>query len=94
MSVIKTNALASALLSKGFRRDNTHHQYLWLYVGGKKTSVRTCLSHGIPEYGDDLLAKVKKQLRVSKPQLLDLVACPLSYDKYVAHLVQSGVPVT
>jgi len=90
MSAIKTRDIEAALLRKGFRRDNTHHEYLWLYVGERQTNVRTLLSHGIPEYGDDLLAKIKKQLGLSKPQFLDLVGCPLTYEIYVDHLRKSG----
>jgi len=90
MSAIKTKDIESALLSKGFRRDNSHHEFLWLYVGEQRTSVKTYLSHSIREYGDDLLAKVKKQLGVSKRQLLALVNCPLTYDEYVSHLKEVG----
>lgn len=89
MSAIKKKEIESALLSKGFIPHQTDHEYLWLYVAGKKTSVKTWLSHGIYEYGDDLLAKVKKQLGVSKKQLLDLIKCPLSHEDYVAHLKQT-----
>jgi tRNA/tmRNA/rRNA uracil-C5-methylase (TrmA/RlmC/RlmD family) len=91
VSTIKTKDIESALLKKGFRRDYTHHEYLWLYVGGRKTNVRTRLSYGESEYGDSLLAQVKKQLGLSnKQQLLDLVKCPLSHAAYVAILQQSG----
>jgi hypothetical protein len=91
VSAIKTRDIRSALLSKGFRSDNRDHEYLWLYVGERQTRVRTWLSYGIPEYGDDLLGKVKKQLGISKPQLIALVDCPLTYDEYVAHLMRSGI---
>jgi len=90
VSALKTRDIRSALLRKGFRRDNTHHEYLWLYVGGKITTVKTYLSHGRSEYGEDLLAKVKQQLGISKQQLFDLVHCRLEYTPYVVHLVKSG----
>ena len=90
MSAIKTRDIRSALLKKGFKCDNTHHEYLWLYVGNTKTTVHTWLSHGESEYGDDLLAQMKKQLGISKKDLFDLVRCPLKYDAYVAQLVESG----
>jgi hypothetical protein len=90
VSAIKTKDIRSALLKKGFRSDNRHHEYLWLYVGERQTGVMTRLSHGRSEYGEDLLAKVKKQLGVSKEQLFALVGCPLNYETYVAHLVETG----
>lgn len=90
VSVIKTRDIESALLRKGFRPDNKDHEYLWLFVGGKKTSIKTKLSYGIREYGDDLLAQVKKQLRLTKPQLMDLVECPMSEAAYVDILKKNG----
>ena len=90
MSAIKTKDIRSALLRKGFRRDNTHHEYLWLFIGDRQTTVKTWLSHGISEYGEDLLAEVKKELGVSKRQLFALVRCPLKHGTYVAHLVETG----
>jgi len=90
VSAIKTKDIRSALLKKGFRSDNRHHEYFWLYVGERKTGVMTRLSHGRSEYGEDLLAKVKQQLGVTKQQLHDLVDCPMNREAYVAHLVESG----
>ena len=91
MSTIKTKDIRAALLKKGFKQDNTHHQYFWLYVGERQTDVHTRLSHGSSEYGEDLLAKVRKQLGgITKRQLLDLVGCPLKHEAYVAYLVEIG----
>ena len=90
MSAIKTKVIESALLRKGFRRLNTHHEYFWLYVDGRQTFVQTKLSHGLSEYGDDLLAKMSKKLGISKKQLLALVSCSLEYEEYVAYLQQTG----
>jgi hypothetical protein len=90
VSAIKTKDIRAALLKKGFRLDNTHHQYLWLFVGDRRTTVKTWLSHGLVEYDDNLLTQVKKELKVSKKQLFALVRCPLKYEAYVAHLVATG----
>ena len=86
MTVLKTKDIESALLKKGFKFDITHHKKFWLYFNDKKTSISTHLSHGIREYGDDLLDKVKKQLAITKPQLEAFVKSPLSYKDYVALL--------
>jgi len=90
VGAIKTKDIKSALLKKGFRSDNRHHEYFWLYVGERKTGVMTRLSYGLSDYGEDLLAKVKQQLGVTKKQLHDLVECPLKHEAYVAHLVATG----
>jgi len=90
VSVVKTKELESALVGKGFRQDNTHHRFFWLFDGEKKTSVKTYVSHGVREYGDELLDKVKKQLGLTKPQLLDLIACPMTEHDYLEHLLNIG----
>ena len=90
MTAIRGSDIQAALLQKGFREDNTHHRVFWLYHGGRKTGVKTRLSHGTKDYGDSLLAQIKRQLRISKSQLLDLVQCPMSYEAYVEHLLRTG----
>ena len=91
MTVVKTKDLESALLSKGFRRDNRHHRYYWLYDGEKKTSVKTFLSHGFGEYGDNLLAQIRKGLGLeNKRQLLDLIQCPMSQQDLIDYLRATG----
>lgn len=90
MTAIKTKNIESALLKKGFRSESSHHEYFWLYIGERQTRFKTYLSHSIPEYGDQLLDKVKKQMGISKKQLVDFVDCRLTYEKYVAHLRQHG----
>jgi hypothetical protein len=66
----------------------------WLYDGEKKTSVKTWVSHGLSEYGDNLLAQVRKQLCLdTKTQLLELVECPLSQQEYLRILVQKRVVI-
>ena len=90
MAALKTAHIRAALLRKGFREDLTHHRYLWLYVDNKKTSIKTRLSHGAKEYGDFLLSQVQKQLKLSRPELLRFVECPLDYEQYVRHLVGNG----
>jgi hypothetical protein len=91
VTVLKARKIEAALLEKGFRADDTHHRYFWLFIAGKRTSIRTFLSHGgTLDYGDDLLAKMKRQLKLSKAQLLDLVECRLTGEMYVEFLLKSG----
>jgi hypothetical protein len=83
--------IRAALLKKGFREDQArHHVYYWFYDGNRKTSVKTYFSHGIKEYGDELLDAIKKQLGLTKPQLLDFIECPLSREGYLKLLLESG----
>ncbi|WP_342508893.1 hypothetical protein [Sporosarcina sp. FSL K6-2383] len=83
MSTRKVKLIRSSLEKKGFSLKETHHFMYTLYVDGKKTSIRTRLSHGLKEYDDHLLGQMSKQLAVTKEELLDLIDCPMSYESYV-----------
>jgi hypothetical protein len=84
---LKTLAIQGALVAKGFIKDNTDHKMFWLYLDGKKTSVRTKISHGEKEIDDFLIGQMSKQIRLKKPQFVDFVKCPLSAEAY-AELVR------
>lgn len=91
MACRKGSKIESALRSKGFRYDNTHHRYLILYVEGRATAIRTYISHSGKDYGDDLLSKVRKQLHLpDRKRLFALVDCPMSEDDYIALLKNQG----
>ncbi|MCZ7396240.1 MAG: hypothetical protein ABOK23_06885 [Candidatus Methanoperedens sp.] len=83
MAVYKTKDIESALSRKGFQVHHSKHKIYILYVDGKKTNIFTFVSHGIKEYGNPLLSKMKRQLHLSGNQFDDLVSCPLSYERLV-----------
>lgn len=92
MAVRSGDRIERALLAKGFRREMTHHRYRVLHVAGKPTSVRTFVSHGRKEYGDDLLGRVRQQLGLERKQdLLRLLDCPMEYEEYVEGLRERGL---
>lgn len=86
----KTRVLRAAFLSKGFMAGDTHHEMFWLVVGGKKSSIRTRISRGVAEYGDDLLALMARQVGLSNRELYSLVDCPLDGEKLKRVLVERG----
>ncbi|MCL5966191.1 MAG: hypothetical protein M1550_03075 [Deltaproteobacteria bacterium] len=86
----KTKAIRAALIKKGFVADDTHHEMFWLVADGKKTSVRTRISHGAKEYGDELLSLVARQVGVSKQELHRLVDCPMDGARLIALLIERG----
>jgi hypothetical protein len=86
----KTRAIRVALLSKGFIADDTHHEMFWLVVDGRKTSIRTRISHGVAEYGDNLLPLVARQVGLSKQELYRLIDCPMDGEKLKGLLVARG----
>ena len=83
--------MQQALERKGFRSRSGDHRYYHFYYEGKKTSVWTKFSHGSHEYGDPLLGAVKRQLKLTKPQMDDLFDCPLDEEGYAQLLIGQGV---
>ena len=62
----------------------------WLRVDGKKTPIRTRISHGASEIGNPLIARMCKEMRISKPEFLRFVACAMSGAEYLAKMVAEG----
>lgn len=86
----KTKTIRAALLKKGFIADDTHHEMFWLVVDGKKTSIRTRISHGAKEYGDDLLGMVARLIGLNKQELYRLIDCPMDREKLRSLLIERG----
>lgn len=90
MSLRKTKDIRAALVGKGFDEDKTHHHIYWLHVGGKKSGIRTRISHGKSEYGDNLLGPMATQLKLRRAQLNELIDCDLDADGYLDILREKG----
>lgn len=93
MTQLPCRKIQSSLLKKGFRREDKDHRVFRFYVGGKKTSISTFISHGsqYEEYDDDLLSKMKRELCMSdKKYLMNFIACPVTRERYTKDLVSSG----
>lgn len=86
---MKHRKVLNSLTRKGFTTQYRNHIWLTLFVDGKRSSVRTCLSHDSREIGAPLQSKMAKQLCLSVDELHDLVDCPMSKDDYVAKLRQA-----
>jgi len=87
MSVRSCREIEAALTRKDFRVVTNDHRWLWFYYKGKKTTIRTLLSHGAPDYGDQLLGLMARQLRLQRPQLNLLLDCPMSAESYAGILI-------
>jgi hypothetical protein len=86
MATRKAREIKAGLVKKGFKTTQRDHTYLFLYVGDRKSRIHTKISHGIKEYGDNLLSLVARELKISPKQLDDLLDCPLSYESYLSVL--------
>lgn len=88
MTTRKTRVIKSSLKKKGFRESTNDHYWYVLYYRGKKSSIRTRVSHGKGEYGNSLLGKMAGQLKLSGSQLLDLIDCPMDQEDYIRILLE------
>ena len=93
MATRKAREIKEGLTKKGFITVQGDHTFLFLSVEGRKSSVRTKISHDQREYGDNLLSLVAKGLHISKKQLDDLLDCPLSYEDYLSILKTKNILV-
>lgn len=91
MTQIKTRIVHSGLLNKGFQEAEGDHRRLIFYFQGRKSEVRTMISHGSREIGDGLIHAMAQQTKLSKSDFVDLVSCTLSTDGYAEKLRASGV---
>jgi hypothetical protein len=85
--------IESALQSKGFRVDETHHRYfIYHTVDGRRTEVKTYTSRGSKgSIGQPLLGQMARQCRLPLRSFLDLVDCPLEREGYEELLHRDGV---
>ncbi len=88
MIVFKDRQVRKSLEKKGFIQEpNKHHNYYYLYdQDNKRTSINTHTSRNGQEIDDFLIGQMSKQLKLSKKEFIDLINCPLSYEKYIAIL--------
>jgi predicted RNA binding protein YcfA (HicA-like mRNA interferase family) len=83
--------IASALKTKGFDESlRDHRYYTYRSKSGLLSHIYTKISHSGKTIDDGLIGQMAKQVRLKKPQFLDLVKCPLSRDRYEELLIEQG----
>ena len=71
--------------------EKNHHQYyVYVTLAGKVLRVRTYISHGNKDYGDDLLSKVADQIKLTKKELLNLIDGNMTRKEYEDILRSKG----
>lgn len=90
MTVLKNKDVVNGLTKKGFEVSQGDHRFFVFYADGKKTSIRTKVSHGSKEVNDSLIGIMSYQLKLDKKMFVDLIQCPLSKEAYVAELKKQG----
>jgi hypothetical protein len=81
----------SSLESKGFQLGKGDHHQLFLMVDGKRTPIRTKISHGRKMYTDGLWKCLKDQLKLTNEELHDFLRCALNYDGYISLLISKNI---
>jgi len=91
--IIKARKIDSGLRRKGFiKEQGKKHTFYILVVEGKKTLIRTKLSHGSKEYNNYLLSKICSQLKFDKKEeLIDFINCPKTLEEYVSMLKDKSI---
>lgn len=65
----------------GFERRMGKHQIYILKLGGRQVA-RTLISHGVREIGDDLMAVMAQQMKITLAQLKKIVAGEMGREDY------------
>jgi len=84
----KAKDIEATLLHKGFRVEETHHHVYWFFYNDRKTTIRTRLSHGVKEYGDNLLGRIKKQMHLANQELDQFFDCAMTGANYGELLIK------
>jgi hypothetical protein len=89
--VFKAKDVSDSLCEKGFQEDSGRdHKYYFFYHDGKKSSIKTKISHGAREIDDYLCSAMSKQLNLTRAQFRDLVECPLEAEEYLRLMIDTG----
>jgi hypothetical protein len=94
VTILKIRDILKGLEKKGFHSEEGDHTHLILHFNGKKTIIRTKVSHGSNEIGDNLINLMSIQTKLDKKKFIDLVNCPLSMENYLQELRNQGVSLS
>jgi len=86
----KVKDMRAALLAKGFRSENTHHEMFWFFCGDKKTQIHTRFSQGAKECDDFICGAIRKQIRLTRAQFDGFMDCHIGYDEYLNIVTTNG----
>lgn len=59
-------------------------------VAGKRTSIRTRLSHGQTKIDNWLLGEIAKQVHLSKQDLNQFIECEMTQEAYLRKMIDDG----
>lgn len=84
--------VVASLGKKGFAVSEGDHSYFIYHTqAGKKTIVKTKVSHSGKDLSKPLISMMAKQCKLTTADFHDLVDCPLSQEKYEEKLAALGL---
>ena len=84
--------MKQSLKLKGFEEETgKDHYYYYLCHGSKRTSIFTKISHNATDISDTLCSQMAKQVRLKNSQFRELIECSLTYEGYIAVLMQEAI---
>lgn len=87
---MKPIKVINGLIKKGFCEAKGDHKHLIFHFNGRKTSIRTKVSHGSKEISGHLINLMSIQIKLEKKQFIEFVNCPLSVNGYLKELQKQG----
>lgn len=82
----------ASLEKKGFAVSEGDHSYFIYHTqAGKKTIVKTKVSHSGKDLPKSLMAMMAKQCKLTTSDFHNLVDCPLSREEYEGKLAEQGL---
>ncbi len=89
--VFSSKKVEQSLIKKGFKLEPSDHKYYVFYYNGKRTRIKTKVSHCGQEINDFLIKNMSRQVHLNKSQFCDLINCPLSKEAYKDILIKIGL---
>lgn len=89
---LELSKIQSNLPKKGFiETDDRRHIFYHFHHKGKKTHIRTMVSHGsrYKTLSDDLVSKMAKQCKLTVKDFKGLAECTVSHEDYVKILEEA-----
>lgn len=95
MKVRSAKDIEKTLLKKGFQKlssnKKSHHSFYYFIYQGRKSNIYTFLSHGAKDYGQELMNKIKKQLKFQEAKIAEsFLDCPFKEEDYISMLKTMG----
>jgi predicted RNA binding protein YcfA (HicA-like mRNA interferase family) len=85
---LKAREVESALIKKGFKKSDRDHHFFFFWYKGRKTAIRTKISHAESEIHDKNCSSMARQIGLNRNEFNNFVACPLTEELDIEKLTK------